>query len=469
MRAALCVLALPMFAAAQSEPGGVPRVVATAATRLLDDADPRVRGEAAIVAAQMGDAANHAVVVAIAKDRDPAARQRGLVALGLQATAGVTTVLDEQLADLSARSEPESIAAAFALGLLPPDHSPTTTSRVLTSFLHGNLRRQRDALLALLLGMASQPQIQQTAALRQLLNDDSLRDPVVRAEALKLLLPVDRTFDEPKARRMLERGSREERVTLLTWLSDDGGTLAAPLAGALQRIAEESEHADERARALAVLTRLHHLPALEIAARALRSTNPAECRQAMRAVLTIGGAPMRGVLDQRVVDETDAVRKAAMLESFDAPPSAALLAQAGRLAADTRQPEALRVAATRMLARAEPERARPLLRDLFRGARRDDSLAGLATDMLRGGDAPPLARLFEGTPDARLEPERWCALLGAEHPVAVRELLQRLSDPSGDAAGRAAALAAWRRARVLHVPRPIAGQAPAALVALLGT
>ncbi|MBL8748358.1 MAG: hypothetical protein JNK78_04305 [Planctomycetes bacterium] len=447
----------------------MPRVVATAATRLLADPDPRVRGEAAIVVAQMGDAANHGTIVTIAKDRDPAARQRGLVALGLQATAGIGTVLDDQLADLSARSEPESIAAAFALGLLPPDHSPTTTSRVLTSFLHGNLRRQRDALLALLLGMGSHPQTAQAAALRQLLNDDSLRDPVVRAEALKLLLPVDRTFDEQKARRMLERGSREERIALLAWLGDDSGPLAAALVGLLQHLAEQGEHADERARALAVLSRLHHLPALEIAARALRSTNPDECRQAMRAVLTIGGAPMRGALDQRVVDETDADRKAAMLESFDAPPSASLLAQAARLAGDTRQPELLRVAATRMLARSEPERARPLLRDLFRTVRREDALPGLATDMLRGDDAPPLARLFEGTPDARLEPARWCALLGAEHPVAIRDLLQRLSDPAGDAAGRGAALAAWRRARVLHVPRPVGGQAPAVLVALLGS
>lgn len=468
MVGALSVLLLCAIAQPQSDPLGVSRLVANDAARHLKDPDPVVRGEAALVVAAQSDPQFHSDILTIARDHAPAARLRGIVALGLQATPGTASVLDELLADQQTRTTPEGVAAAFALGLLPPDHAPATTSRVLSSFLHGNLRRQRDALLALLLGMAQHEQSLQLTTLRRLFEDDSVRDPTLRAQMLHLLLPVDPSFDGPRLLRLLERGSDEERMVLFAWLGTNATDGAPELLAPLERIAMHAASAAERCAALQVLTRMRHLPALEIAARALRSSHAAECGQGIRSVLAIAGGSMRGVLDARLVAEADPDRKAAMLANFDAPPSRELADQCTRLAADARLPLALRTAAARLLARSDKVRAQPLLRDLFRVATAPAQLDLIAVDLLAGGELPPLARLLEGVPDPRLHATRWHALLHAEHPGAVRQLLASIADTTLPAGTRAAALTRWREARVLAIPCAVTGETPTVLAALLG-
>jgi hypothetical protein len=465
---AICALLLCAIAQPQNDPLGVSGLVANDAARHLTDPDPVVRGEAALVVAAWSDPQFHTAMLTIARDPAPEARLRGIMALGLQATPGTATVLDELLTDQQTRTAPEGVVAAFALGLLPPDHAPATTSRVLSSFLHGNLRRQRDALLALLLGMARHEQSLQLTTLRRLFDDESVRDPVLRAQLLHLLLPVDPSFDGPRLLRLIERGSDEERMALFAWLGTNATNDAPDLLVPLERIAKHATSATERCAALQVLTRMRHLPALEIAARALRSSSAAECGQGIRSVLAIAGGSMRGVLDARVVAETDPDRKAAMLANFDAPPSRDLADHCAKLAADARQSLALRTAAARLLARSDMARAQPLLRDLFRVASAPAQLDLLAVDLLAGGELPPLARLLDGVTDPRLHSTRWHALLHAEHPGAVRQLLASIADTALPAGTRAAALTRWREARVLGTPHAVTGETPAVLAALLG-
>lgn len=449
--------------------GGLARLVAADAARLLQAADPVVRGEAALVAAERSSPALHTAVLALCDDDDAAARGRAIVALGLQATPGTVVVLEQLLTEGAARTDADRTAAAFAVGLLPADRAGSLPNRVLSTFLRGNLRREREPLLALLLGISLRDPEPHRAALLQLYDDDSVRDPQVRAQLLHLLLRAGHPFAVRDQRRVLERGDGDERTALLRWFANGDVVTDDPLLATVERLARHGDAA-QRTAALAALTRRRHLPALELAARAMRSTDAAECAQGLRSVLAIGGARMRRALERHLLDETNPTRKAALLAHYEAPPSRELLDHAAGLAADHEQPFDVRAAAATLVARAEPERAATLLRDLFRATTRPETLPQLAALLVQDGQAPPLDKLLDGPTDLRQHPLRWQALLAADHPAAVRRLLTTLeggTDGSDDR-GRGLALQLWRRARVLTVPRPIVGEPPASLLAVLG-
>ncbi|MEO6596600.1 MAG: HEAT repeat domain-containing protein, partial [Planctomycetota bacterium] len=118
------VLSMCAFAQAQSDADSLQRLVAGDAANLLRDPDPIVRGEAGLVVAALANPQYHSAILSLARDPEAQARERGIVALGLQATPGVTNLLDELLSDYQTRTQPAGIAAAFALGILPPEHAP---------------------------------------------------------------------------------------------------------------------------------------------------------------------------------------------------------------------------------------------------------------------------------------------------------------------------------------------------------
>ncbi len=462
------MLLLCGFAQAQGDYGAA-RLVRAEAVLRLQHADPIVRGEAALVVAAGADASSQATIVAMTTDPEPPARLRAIVALGLLAIPASAAAFDQLLADPQSRVEPEGVAAAFALGIMPPDRAASITSRVLASFLHASWKRQREVVLALLLGMAQNDQSGQAASLRRLFDDESNRDPEVRAELLLLLLPVDRTFDGKLMRRLLERGSDEERATLLQWLATNHSAFDTEVLPNLERIAGNGLVPEQRATALAALTRMHHVPALALAARALASSHPAENAQGMRSMLSLGGATMRVALERHLREEPDPARKAALLANYDAPLSTDLADLCARLAADALQPLALRTAAATTLARSAPTRAIPLLRDLFRSTPHRSSLGSLAAALLRAEpEPPPLERLLDGPPDLRQHPERWEALLGAGHPEATRVVLLSLESSRSSVEHMAMALGVWRRCMVLGLPRSPCAATPAVLRKVLG-
>lgn len=443
-------------------------MVASEAKKQLVATDPVLRGEAALVVAARAEATNHAAILAAARDPDVDTKLRGIVALGLQATPGTAVALDAILADPEQRNEPAGIAAAFALGLLPPDHAPSVTARVLTSFLHGSMRRQRDTLLALLLGLTRHEQPQLLTPLRRLFDDESVRDPVVRGWLLTTLLPIDTTFDAPRLEKLLQRGGAEERAAVLAWLGRGPSPHDDALVDVLSHLAAQGPTPDERAGALAVLTRMRHPPALEIAARALRSTHAVESGQGVRSVLAIGGASMRAALDQRVRDENEPRRQAAMIASFDAPASPRLVDTCIEIAADTTRPLPLRIAAAHLVTRNDPERLQPLLRDLFRATAGTTLLADLARDIGRSHDLTPLGRLLDDGGDLERQADHWHALLAADHPEAVHQLLAAMTTKDKNTTRCRAAFTLWRQSRVLSLPASALATAPEALVRILG-
>ncbi len=471
LRHLLCAISLCVSAHAQQPAPPLERLVAADCARLLLNADPIVRGEAALIVAAEGTAPRHDTLVSMAKDRDETARIYGILSLGLLATPGVTHVLREYLDTPQKRAEPGGVAAAFALGLLPAEQSASLVSEVLAGFLRGSSKRQHDALLALLHGLQLRPQSSATAALRRLFDEDLAGDAQTRALLLHLLLPLDPSFDQAALRRLLQRGSTSERLAVLRHCGDDGGqrdlALDDVFADVLADITQHDPDAGVRAAALQAMTARRQPKALELAVEALAATDPRLLTVAARAVLSLGGAQMRVVLEQHVLGTIEPARKAALLTAFAAPPSAALLDQCGELAAAREQPIEVRRAAAFLLARAEPTRAAPLLRDLFREDKDPTARRSIATLLLQAGNPPELARLLPSGDSLRAHPDDWHPLLLAGHPMAERQLLALLEDPRATAAELGPALRAWRCRVATALPANAAAQLPKPLARIL--
>jgi hypothetical protein len=440
-------------------------LVVADAVPLLAHADATVRGEAALVVSQGADLVLQERLLALAADPEPAARHRALMALGLLGTPGAVRFLGDCLAATSARGEDDGIATAFGLGLVADHAASSTNTQLLSRIAQGSWKRQRDLLLALLLGMTFHPDRAEVSALRQLFEDSSNRDPEVRGLLLRHLLANDRTFDDKSLRRLLERGSLPEREAVLRHLAGSGKALDSEWCDALADLAVHGEPGEHRALALAALTRVRWLPALDLSLRAMRSGTPAECTQAMRTMLQIGGARLLRAAAPRLIAERDPARKQALLDGYEAPLDAAFADHLARLSADSGVPWPLRSTAAIVLARAGCDRAAPLLRDAFRSTGDDRALDRLATALQAShGEPVALTRLLDAGVSLPQAPPRFAALLRAGHPEAERVLLVQLR-PGGNAL---AALRAFRVARVLALPAARDEAIPALLRDRLG-
>ncbi|HEX6810194.1 MAG TPA: hypothetical protein VF384_01100 [Planctomycetota bacterium] len=454
---------------AQGDGIALARLVRAQSAQWLHHAHPVVRGEAALVVAAGGDPSFHAAIRALTTDPEEATKLRAILAMGCLAIPSSAVVLEEFLADHQSRVSHEGIVAAYALGMLPPEFASSATTRVLTSFTQTSWKRQRDVALALLLGLSVQDASSQTTVLRRLFDDESNRDPDVRSQLLHLLLAVDRTLDGKQLVRVLERGSDEERATLLRWLAANTSLLDSAIAPQLEAIAAKGLPC-ERATALAALTRMRWPAALGLAEKALRSSDAAESGQGLRSMLTLSGATSRPTLDRLLANETDHTRQAALLANYIAPMSTELCDLCARLGADALQPLTVRAVAATALARTAPQRSVPMLRDLFRTTPQKSALPSLAATLLRAEPSPPpLARLLEEPVDLRHHPERWEALLLAGHPEATRAVLQCLGAPRDSGQDLAMALGVWRRSMVLPPARSASVAVPAVLRKITGS
>ncbi|MBL8756634.1 MAG: HEAT repeat domain-containing protein [Planctomycetes bacterium] len=431
---------------------GLARIVADDALPKLSHSDPAVRGEAALVVAQRPDLAQQTALLALAKDEAPEARQRALVALGLLATPAAVAALGGVLADHGTRGDDDGIAAAFGLGLLPPGHADSTVAKVLSSFLQGSWKRQREPMLALLLAMQLQPARRDLQVLRRLWDDDSNRDPEVRGLLLQHLLPTATDLDGKAVRRLLERGEVPERLAVLHWLATDAPLPEPATVQVVERLGSLADTAAVRSQALAVLTRWQQPAALDLAVRSLRSDRAEECAQAMRTLAALGGVRLVRAFADEIVAETNSDRKAAWLANYAAPLTEALATHCKKLASDGTQPWSLRHAAAVALAHSDPDKAAPLLRDHFRGTSDLAALPLLARSLRNTHDETvAIDKLVDGI-DLFAHRERWGALLAIGHAQAQREVLATLHDPKAQTAKVLSALRAWRHANVLQLP-----------------
>jgi hypothetical protein len=421
-----------------------------AAAAHLDSADPIARGEAAMLVAADATPALETRLLALASDPARAARLRGRIALGLCRTPTAVAALARMAAEGEAD---DRVVAAYALGLASGPAADSAIAALLVANLHGSWKRNRDLVIALLLGMQRDPSPTATAALRQMLDDDANRDPDVRALLAARVVRHDRSFDDKPLRRLLLRGGAAERAAALAALAEAGDV---PLAGALlAAVADAATHdadANARAAALAALARVHHLPALDLAVRAVRTGTAAEARQGLLCLRRLGGIGMLRAAAPLIAEEHDAARAEALLSAFDAPPPAELLARCRALATDGDRPWSLRAAAATLLARAEPEAGALLLRELFRLCRDERLLPKLAAALVAAEREPtPLSKRFPLDASPANDPKRWAALLQADADGALTAVTAALVGSPGAAPPRVA-LAACRAGRVLTAP-----------------
>ena len=373
---------------------GVGRLVAQdAAPDLFCDA-PERRGEAALLVAATGDRAHEPRLLELARDPDPAARHRALLALGLLASPAAVARLEASLQTVQARSSDDGVVAAYALGIVPETDAATSVARTLSRFRRGSWQRQHDALLALLQAMATRPDRAELGALRLLHREESMRAPDLRGALLALLLPIDRSLQRSDLDRVLRRGCAPERRALVRWVAQrspaprDGGS-ADGWRQPLLRLAARDGDAKLRALALDGLARRREPRGRSIAARALGSIDPDERRSAAAAMFAIGGPAAHEELEQHILSERDLRKVGALLEGLRAPPSRALVERAAALAADADAPSACRVAAGELLGRSAPARAAPLLQELFRSVSDPALLVRLGRGLVRGPAPPP--------------------------------------------------------------------------------
>lgn len=422
-------------------------LVAVDAVPLLAHRDGVVRGEAALLASERADPAVQARLLALAADPDPAARQRALLALGRLGTPGAIQILAATL-EAPSRNDDDAVAAAFALGLVRDHAAASVTTQWLSRAAQGHWKRQRDPLLAFLLCMPREAERPEVPALQQLFDDSSNRDPEVRALLLHHLLAGSR-YSGRAIRRLLDRGSTAEREVLLRWLASEASAVDADTLALLEAVAAHDDTATHRALALAILSRARHRAAVELAQQALRTGSPAECAQVLPTLQRLGGSDAVRLALRSVVDERDPLRKAALLAGCDAPLPPALANHLARLASDDSQVLALRSEAALLLARADPQRAAPLLALSFRTVDDEPTLARLARALLADpGRAPSLSVLLPAGQDLPQQSRRWAALLHAGHAEAERGALASLRRPEH----AAAALRAVRAGRVLPLP-----------------
>jgi HEAT repeat protein len=439
------------------------RLVRTQAAQWLQHSHPIVRGEAALVVAASADASLQTAIRTLTTDPEEQTRLRAILAMACLATPASAVVLEHLLEDAQTRVSHEGVVAAYALGMLPSDLGGSAATRVLTSFTQTSWKRQHDVVMALLLGLSVRDASSQATVLRRLFDDESNRDPEVRSQLLLLLLSVDRTLDAKLLLRVLDRGSDEERTALLRWLATNSSPFDEALGSQLENIAAKGPLA-ERALALAVLTRMRRPSVLALAEKALHSSDAAESGQGLRSMLSLGGASVLPALERHVEGETNHERQAALLAGYIAPLSDELCDLCARLGADTLQSLSVRTAAATALARTDPQRSIPILRDLFRTTPQRSALPALASTLMRAEpNPPPLDRLLDEPVDLRQHPERWQALLQAGHPEATRAILQCLTPPRDSAADFAMALGVWRRTMVLPTARSVCAAAPAVL------
>jgi hypothetical protein len=455
------LLSVLVAAAAAQEPMAPAPPVRETLVQLLQHADPVVRGEAALAIAPSQRSEDLDALLAVARDPNPAARVRGLLALGIHGSSGAEILLGKALKD-GPHHGLERIAAAYALGLLPGRRALPSLLDYWRDATGGSLRRHRETLAALLAGIAAFPHPDQVMVIRNLLFDASNREPGLHALALEALAQIDGSLDADELARLCRSSLAEDRAGALRWMHARGFVATAKERERIVQLAGRDPSAAVRAAALDLLTRDRAIEALELGTRALAADDLLEARAGMNAILKLGGGAAREALGRRLLGGAMAPRvRSALLAGFPALEDAALLERCLLLATDRDADAGVRVEAAALAARSGEPRAAPVLRGLFTAADAPDAVATIvraAFQLDQTAGTHEHERLVEATyplrssDDARLLGVRCQGLLAAGHAGAL-PLLERLL---AKAALPAPALAELLRAhrRTAHAPAP---------------
>lgn len=463
---AAAVLALTTAGFAQREAGAG---WTTRLAGLLHHENPVLRGEAGLALATTGDARWHGALLSLAKAPEPAARLRGILALGVLGAPGTEEFLGGLLGETSPKSA-ERFAAALALGLLPDELSSPTFFRRMRRLRGGSYQRHAPELTALLAGLTTGRHPSKAGALRDLLDDAANKDPTLRRLAIRLLAAMSGTLDRARIETLLTSRNRGDRLGILEAMArgllplDDSATT-------VERLARRDPDPAVRAAALDALTRHRRLAALEIGVDALRSKDPVEAAAGVRAALALGGGAIREAIEGRVERVTRPDLSRAMLAAFAATavPSPEFADRCARMAADPERQEEVRIQAALVAARAGHARGLRLARELLSRTRRREDLRALARIAVRAAPSQTVIDALLSPDDAPGDPDlprRLAALLAAGDRGVIAWIRKALDSPHLDAQAKSALLRGYRSS-VLRLDHDVLAALPAPLGALL--
>lgn len=434
---------------------------------LLDHPDPELRGEAALAAAATSrDQDLHASILALATDKEPAARLRAILALGLLGAPGAEVFLG----DLLKKARPHSIErllAALAMGML----SEATATPALDEFLHqmqgDSIKRHRDALACALLGLASAAHPAKMQGLRDLLEDAAIKDPVVRQLLIQSMATVPSPENGSMFQELLEGAPAEVTIAALQALTDPRYRVEGKPLEQIRRLARRAGNPELRAAALDFLVSRRQTLALELAPKAITSKHRSLIGAGMRAALRLGGGSLREELDNATLSRRDPLQQARMLEVGRGPHRWEFLVKIREIATNKEQPLELRVQATAVVAAAGWKSIVPTLSDLFLMAEDPRHLYTLAV-CLESLDVDLTAKIYpvRSLASAARLPGRMRALIAAGNASAVQAVSKSLKDKDVSVETRIELLRAYRLAHQPWPPERLK-LAPEAVVTLL--
>jgi HEAT repeat protein len=458
------ILAIPAGVSAQDP---APDPIVLAIEPLLQSDSALVRGEAALALAATGDPKYHPQILDIATDKDPVARHRGMLALGLLGQPGSDILLD-RVSRKSSRDSVERLLAALALGLLPDEPRVPAIDDFFRRAGSASRKRIRDELVCLLLGFRRTPHPQRLTVLRTFVADATYRNRSELALVIDILARVPSVDNRTTFLAQLGSKNKEISIATLAALADRRVTFEPKHWKQIQRIAEHAAHQSVRAAALDLLA-FHRKPdALGIAGRFLHGEDPECVGAAIRTILALGGSTLRQNIEDRILATTDSPLRSAMLRAKKGPHGDAFVKACIDIARSGEHSFELRASATKIVAEAGWSDLLPTATRLFLAARDPESAADLAVALERLGVTVDDKVLQTKTvEDVALFPMRLRALLAAGSQQALATTLQYLTKPPSDAV-QLDALRAYRSVRVNLFDKASWRLVPPALHDLLG-
>lgn len=464
------LLALAVSASVAAQAIVLPAAVADVdglARESLEARDAMTRGEAALWLATAGRSEAYRAILEVARDAAPAARQRGILAVGLLGAPGAEAFLSAVLND-GATPEADAAIAAYGLGHQPASAPNPSVDAWLGGARGRGYKRLRDPLAGLLAGLITSPHPEKVIAVRSLRSDEANREDALLVLAGRALAAAGEPMDPGQAWRELTDRSdlvRGEAVRALA-----GHTpFARKNLELLRRLARTDAHAPVRAGALRLLADALDESALDLAQRALGSPDREEARAGAEVLLRLAGDVGRDAVEARIATPTTPpLVRASLLPTWNAPLTPRLTFACQDAARSASAPMELRVAAAVELARSDARSHGDLLASLFETATTRDLLRRLVAAM-SGSQLDALQRLL-AMPTALRAPRfevRLHALAITSFDRATAIVLEHARAHRLDDRQRGLALAALRTARAPDCPAEVRALLPEALASLL--
>ena len=464
------LLALAISTGAAAQAIVLPAAVADLdglARESLEARDPIGRGEAALWLAASGRSDAYRAILAVARDPAPAARQRGILAVGLLGAPGAESFLSALLND-AATPEADAAIAAYGLGLQPTSVPNPSVDAWLGGARGRGYKRLRDPLAALLAGLLTSPHPEKIIGVRSLRSDDANREDALLVLAGRALAAAGEPMEPAQAWRELTDRSDLVRVEAVRALAGHTPFTRANL-DLLRRVARADAHASVRAGAIRLLAEALDESALDLAQRALGSQEGEEALAGAEVLLRLTGDVGRDAVEARIATPTTPAQvRASLLSTWNAPLTPRLTFACQDAARSTSAPMELRVAAAVELARSDVRSHGDLLASLFETATTRAPLRRLVAAM-SGPQLGAVQRVLT-MPSAVRTPTfeaRLHALACTSFDRATAVVLEHARAHRLDERHRGLAMAALRTARTPECPAEVRALLPEPLASLL--